>query len=112
MIDFNLKEGEDLLTDDVALIIQQIDILFGTTPYELFGDPSYGSRYDTYLYELQISAEALKEEIKHDLTKINLMGFRPSVDVYLVPGTEREIALVEINLYKDTNTYKKVYKIT
>lgn len=112
MIDFNLHEGDPLIDDDVQLILQQIDILFGTTPRDLFGDLDYGTRYDTYLYKLHVTEDQLQREILHDLSSLDLRGFTPAVDVYLCAGTERDIAVIEINLYQNTRMYKKVYKIT
>ena len=37
MIDFNLDAGSPTKTGDVALILQQIDMLFDTTPKEVLG---------------------------------------------------------------------------
>lgn len=112
MVDFNLNEGDPLVDDDVQLIIQQIDILFGTTPKDLYGDINYGTRYDTYLYQLHISEDQLEDEIMKDLGTLDLRGFVPEVNVYFCAGTERDIAIIEINLYQSTRMYKKVYKIT
>ena len=52
MNDFNLNNGRGALNDDIDLILQQIDILFDTNPREVFGNESFGTTYDKYLYQL------------------------------------------------------------
>ena len=112
MVDFNLKRGSATCKSDIDLILQQIDILFDTTPTEVFGAEDYGTTYDRYLHQLRISNEALKQEVLSDLTSIQLFGFIPTVDVYLIHGTEDDIALIDIHLSRDEETYNKTYKIS
>lgn len=112
MIDFNLNQGEPNVSDDVKMILQQIDILFGTAEREVLGDIEYGTRYDYYLYNLQLSADELKNEVLSDIYSIQLFGFKPTVNVYLLQGTEQDIALIEIILTRDEDEYKKIYKIS
>lgn len=112
MIDFNLHEGEDLINDATSYVLQQIEILFDTTPGDLLGDLDYGTRYENYLYELKLSEDQLKRAIENDLAEIDLCGYEPNVQVFLSQGTERDIALIEINLVSPSgNTIKKAYKI-
>lgn len=112
MVDFNLYEGDDTINSDVDLVMQQIDILFDTKPGDVYGESTFGTYYDKYLYDLKLSPEQLKERMEMDLNSIDLMGFRPSIEVYLMQGTERDIALIQVDLYKNTKTYSKAYKIT
>ena len=67
MIDFNIDKGSPIKNSEISLILQQIDILFDTTPTEVFGDDSYGTSYDRYLYQLKISNDGLKNEVLSDL---------------------------------------------
>lgn len=111
MIDFNLDAGSPIKNDEIALIIQQIDLLFDTFPTEVFGDPDFGTEYDRYLYQLKISNSALQQEVLSDLNSLDLFGYLPSVNVHLLEGTERDIVLIEITLTRDEEIYQKVYKI-
>ena len=111
MLDFNLDAGSPTKTGDVALILQQIDVLFDTTPKEVLGYEDFGTRYDDYLYKLDISQEALRQTVLNDLLSIELFDFAPTVEVHLLQGTEQDIALVEIVLTRDDEQYQKVYKI-
>ena len=112
MIDFNIDSGAPIKRGDIDLILQQIDILFDTEPGEVFGDDEFGSQYDDYLYQLNMSAENLKANIMSDITSINLFGFIPDVEVYLLQGTEQDIALIDIELKRGDEHYNKTYKIT
>lgn len=112
MIDFNLKEGEPTINDDVACLIQQIDILFDTTPGDLLGDTNYGTDYERYLYDFKTNAETLKEQMLQDLYSLDLLGFTPTVDVYLMQGSERDIAVIDVHLRRNSENYSKSYKIT
>ena len=112
MVDFSLKRGSASCKSDIDLILQQIDILFDTTPTEVFGEEEYGTAYDRYLHQLKISNEALKQEVLSDLGNIQLFGYMPTVDVYLLQGTEDDIALIDIHLSRDDETYNKTYKIS
>ena len=78
MIDFNLNEGEPTINDDVACLIQQIDILFDSTPGDLIGDIEYGTDYEHCLYDLKQTPEALEERMLNDLHGLDLLGFVPT----------------------------------
>ena len=111
MIDFSINMDYPVLNDDVGLILQQIDILFDTKPKEVLGFEDFGTKYDEYLYNLKVSNEFLKQTVLSDLKSLDLLGFIPSVEVYLLQGTEQDIALIEITLTRDEEQYQQIYKI-
>lgn len=110
MIDFDLNI-EPIQNDDISLVLQQIEILFDTKPREVLGFEQFGTKYDSFLYNLNLSNEALKLEVLSDLESLDLLGFSPSVEVHLLQGTEHDIALVDINLTRGEEQYNQVYKI-
>ena len=112
MIDFNIKSGSGVVNNDIDLILQQIDVLFDTNRGEVLGDEYFGTQYDKYLYKLHISNEGLQSEVLSDLYKIELFGFVPNVEVYLLQGTEQDIAIINIQLSRDSEVYEKTYKIS
>lgn len=112
MIDFNLNEGEPTINDDVACLIQQIDILFDSNRGDLIGDIEYGTDYERYLYDLKLTPEALEEQMLNDLYSLDLLGFVPDVKVYLMQGSERDIAVIDVHLRRNSEDYSKTYKIT
>lgn len=112
MIDFNLHEGAETISDPADYVLQQIEILFDTTPGDLLGDTSYGTNYAHYLYELKLSEDQLQEVVLSDLYNIDLCGYEPLVEVYLTQGTERDIALINMTLQAPSGAQvNKTYKI-
>ena len=111
MIDFDLKNNQPTQNNDIYLVLQQIDLLFGTKPKEVLGFEDFGTNYDRYLYDLNITNEAIEYSVLSDLESLDLMGFSPEVRVYLLQGTEHDIALVNISLTREDEYYQKIYKI-
>ena len=68
------RNTSPVLSSDVELLLQQIDILFDTTPREVFGHEEFGTTYDDYLYNLQISGESLADAVLNDLNTLDLLG--------------------------------------
>ena len=110
MLDFDLID-KPIQNDDISLVLQQIDILFDTKPKEVLGSEDFGTNYEKYLFDLNISNEAIKHSVLSDLRSLDLFGFEPTVDVYLLQGTENDIALVDIQLRRDDEYYQQIYKI-
>jgi hypothetical protein len=110
MIDFDLH-NKPIQNEDISLVLQQIDILFDTKPREVLGDEGFGTNYEKYLFDLNLSNEALKHTVISDLNSLDLLGFSPDVEVHLLQGTEHDIALVEINLIRDDEYYQQIYRI-
>lgn len=112
MIDFCLDEfGGPIQNDDISILLQQIDLLFDTKPKEVLGQETFGTKYDTYLYNLKISNSALRQVVLQDLYSLDLMGFEPEVEIHLLQGTEKDIVLIDITLTRDDEYYQQIYKI-
>lgn len=124
MIDFNLSpgtQGGNSLTDiqldnPVDILLQSINLLFETTPDELVGNLEYGTRYEYYLYDLKASADAINEQVYKDIYSLGpdiLGNFKVKSNTMLLQGTERDICLIEIELYNEDTLekYNKVYRI-
>lgn len=113
MVDFNLEEnGSPTVQSDIDVLLQEIDILFDTYKDEVFGQVGFGTDYERCLYDLQLSNTALEEKVRADLNSIDLRGYSPAVRVYLLQGTEKDIALIDISLRKENKEYNKTYKIS
>jgi hypothetical protein len=115
MIDFSLSNkltDDIIINNDLLLVLQQIDLLFGTNINDVLGDDDFGSNYDDYLYTLGVSNIALEDKILDDLRKLDLFGFVPSVKVNILEGTQRDIALIDITLTDELGyTHDKTYMI-
>lgn len=114
MIDFALSNDytdDIIIGNDLLLVLQQIDLLFNTDIYDVLGDIGYGSNYDKYLYTLGMSNAALESKIQNDIDKLDLRGFSASVNVTIMEGTERDIALIDIVISGKYGTTNKTYII-
>jgi hypothetical protein len=114
MVDFCLykKNGTPTTNLEVDLLLQQVDILFDTTPTEVLGDDKFGTKYDNYLYNTRLSASNLKQIVAQDLSQLNLMGWDYNVEVYLLQGTEQDIAVINIEFTKGIESVQKTYRIS
>ena len=114
MVDFSLykKSGTATINQEVDLLLQQVDILFDTTPTEVLGDENFGTKYDSYLYDTRLSASNLKLIVEDDLSQLNLMGWNYEVEVHLLQGTEQDIAVIQITFYKGIESVQKTYRIS
>lgn len=114
MVDFALSNkfvDDIIIRNDLAYVLQQIDLLFNTDVNDVLGDSNYGSNYDKYLYTLGMSNANLESKILSDITALDLVGFNPNVKVTIVEGTERDIALIDITLSRNYEEYNKSYVI-
>ena len=113
MVDFCLNKNgsKSSLKDEMDLILQQVNILFDTTPTEVLGDIGFGTEYDKQLYDTRLSASNLQRLVENDLSKLTLFGWHYKVKVYLLKGTERDIAIINIAFYNGNQTFEKTYKI-
>ena len=112
MIDFNLNIGPAVNNNEESLILQQIDLLFDTDKAEVLGDEDFGTEYDRYLYNLNVSNAGLEEKILSDLSSLVLFDYVPQVNVLFLQGTQQDIALINIVLTKDNLKIEKTYKIS
>lgn len=114
MIDFSISNkltDDVIVNNDLVFVLQQIDLLFDTNPNTVLGDNSFGTNYDRYLYNLGFGNTALEDQITRDLDKIDLMGFAPIVNVTIVEGTVRDIAMIDITLVGNYENYNTTYVI-
>lgn len=101
-----------MLTNDIDILRQEIDILFDSTPGDLLGDLDYGTDYQRFLYDLHMSPAQLEQAMMQDLMSLDLRGYTPQVQAYFLQGTQRDIAVIQVDLYKDgIPRYSKTLKI-
>lgn len=112
MIDYCNNTSNTVLEYEVDLIMQQIEILLDTNEGEVLGGESFGSDYDKFIHELNISNSYIEDYIKSDIeSNIELFGWDLQVKVDLLVGEQNDIILVTISFTKDGETYERTYKI-
>lgn len=113
MIDICRTTDAVVLDYEVDLIIQQIDILFDTTPGEVLGDMRYGSDYERFLHELNIGSSMIADYVRRSIyNNVDLFGWTLDVEVQFALGTMGDIMFIGIMFSKDGDNYSHVYKVT
>lgn len=112
MVDFSINNEDVLISKDLDLVLQQIDLLFDTNTGEVFAE-EYGTWYEEFLYDLNISNNYISDYTKNMIVdNVNLLGFSVDVDTQICAGTERDIILITIELKRDYEDYSKTYKLS
>lgn len=112
MIDFCSTEDEVQLTEDLDLIIQQIDMLFSTTPMDVIGCPNYGCAFEKFIWDLSYPSAEIKKYTEGLINEnVELFGNTFDVNVSILQGEANDIILIEINLYVEGHQYQKIYKV-
>lgn len=113
MIDFCLTKEAAILSRSTDLVMQQIDMLFDTSPKEVLGEPLYGSDYEKFLWDLSASATTISNYIENNINNnVALLGHTVEVNVEVFLGTQSDIILVDINITApDGQRYGKTYNI-
>ena len=112
MVDLSLDTRTVVKTTDLENVMQQIEMLFDTSPFEVIGEPRYGSDFEKFLWNLNASNYEIERYIETSIRmKVDLMGYEVSVVVTLMNGTENDIILADITIYKEGKNYTTTYKI-
>lgn len=100
----------DLAIDDRVKIdsvidaaLQELDILFNTTCTELIGNTSFGTNFESFLWDFSVSEDTIKRYIM-DVINNNttfMKRFDYNINVTEVPGDHRSIFYVQIDLKPD-----------
>lgn len=129
MVDFNLdyniesninKENNNTkdfqLSNKVDILLQSINLLFETSKDELYGNTEYGTNYEVFLYDLKANSDQITNQVYKDIYSLGsdiLGNYKVNVNTVLLQGTERDIALIEIDIYDIINkeNYNKIYRL-
>ena len=120
MVDFNLDISENnnnfQLSNKVDILLQSINLLFETSKDELFGNTEYGTNYEVFLYDLKANSDQITNQVYKDIYSLGsdiLGNYKVNVNTILLQGTERDIALIGIDIYDPINkeNYNKIYRL-
>ena len=111
MKDFVLEGNTVLISDEVELIIQQIDMLFDTLEDEVFGE-DYGSNFYDLLWDMKMSNSDVTNYTKSLIyANVKLFGWKLDVDTQFLQGTQNDIILITIKLSNYGTAFEKTYKV-
>ena len=112
MVDLSLDTINVSKTTDLENVIQQIEMLFDTSPFEVIGEPTYGSDFERFLWDLNASNYDIEQYIDSRIrSAVDLLGFNVETTVSLLNGTENDIILADITISRDGREYTKRYRI-
>ena len=122
MVDFNLdyisesNNNNFQLSNKVDILLQSINLLFETSKDELFGNTEYGTNYEVFSYDLKANSDQITNQVYKDIYSLGsdiLGNYKVNVNTILLQGTERDIALIEIDIYDPINkeNYNKIYRL-
>jgi hypothetical protein len=112
MVDLSLDTDSVTKTTDLENVIQQIEMLFDTSPFEVIGEPMFGSDFERFLWDLNASNYDIEQYIVSRIhSAVELLGFQVDVHVSIMKGTENDIILADIVISRDGREYTKTYKI-
>ena len=112
MIDFNSDTTAPLLESAGDLVLQQIDILFDTKKGEVLGEYGYGTDFEKFLWNLQVSNERISNYVSSVIaSSVDTLGFKIDVDTTILYGTADDIILIRINIRKPGYNVERIYKI-
>jgi hypothetical protein len=113
MVDLSLDTESVIKTTDLDNVIQQIEMLFDTSPFDVIGETTYGSDFDKFLWNLTASNYDIENYIRSRIrNEVNLLGYEVEVNVGIMEGTENDIILIDITISRDGYNYSKTYRIT
>lgn len=111
MKDFCLDDRDVFVVDERDVLLQQIDMLFDTTPDEVLGE-EYGTHFYDFLWDMTVSANDISEYTKSVIYRhVNLMGWKLDVETNLFQGTQNDIILITIKLSKYDTIIEKTYRV-
>jgi hypothetical protein len=106
-------EGAVVLTEDIDIILQQVDILLDTRRGEILGDYEHGTELSKYLFDPNIGPAAIEDELRSYISdNVEMFGWSFDVKVEFLMGTLNDIILLNIIIYNDKESYTKTYKVS
>ena len=122
MKDFNIySESEDKYTDktvvenELDLFIQEIDVLFSTSKFDVLGDPCFGTNIEDILWKTNISASKIEQELSDAVRNSCFMNefFEWKIKVNIIRGQLRDIAVIDVKITRsdiENQTVQYIFK--
>ncbi len=113
MIDLCNTTDAVVLENDIDLVLQQIEILFDTSPGDVLGDYNFGTRFEDYLFDTSLGNHTVASQISSIIrNNVDLMGWDLTVEVDFLAGSDNDILMFRITVSKEVESYSKIYSVT
>ncbi len=98
MLDLALNH-KILLNSEFDCALQELDLLFNTETTELINEPSFGTNFEQFLWQLTPATQSLKKYIQEKIaTTYFLSRMDYDIDVNLYKGEIRMIYDIQIHI--------------
>lgn len=112
MIDFNSSTSSPVLEFEGDLVLQQIDMLFDTKKGDVLGEYNYGTDFERFLWNLQISNSTISRYVENVVrSSVDLLGFELEVNTTILYGTSDDIILIQVGIRKYGYKLDRTYRI-
>lgn len=98
MLDLSL-DHKILINNEFNAAIQELDILFNTETTELINNPTFGTNFEQFLWQMTPSENSMKQYILEQIsTTLFLSKYNVDVDINVYKGEIRLIYDVKIHI--------------
>lgn len=113
--DISVDRDKLILNDKFDFLLQEIGILFDTAPGEVLGEPEFGTEFENFIWDLQVSNEEISQYIYNAILEktTSAINFNIDVETTILQGTQNDIIIVKIDI-RDPETQQEqqlTYKI-
>jgi len=108
MLDLSL-DHKILINNNFDAAIQELDILFNTETTELINNPTFGTNFEQFLWQLTPSVHSLKKYISEKINETYFLSkLNTDIEVELYKGEIRMI--YDVKIYISDNQGNKTVK--
>ena len=108
MLDLSL-DYKILINNNFDAAIQELDILFNTETTELINNPTFGTNFEQFLWQLTPSVHSLKKYISEKINETYFLSkLNTDIEVELYKGEIRMI--YDVKIYISDNQGNKTVK--
>lgn len=109
-------EDSPIVNDRMGFLLQEISILFDTSYGEVLGDETFGSDFERFIWDLNVSNDTISRYVLDRIMNHTVSGgsFDIHVDTTISYGTESDIIIVKITIRdpQDNTSTNVVYRIS
>lgn len=99
-IDISIEPDKKIINNKFDFILQEIGILFDTSPGEVLGEPLFGTDFEKFIWDTNVSNTQISEYILNKINSSTISGseFNISVNTDILYGTNNDIIIVKIEI--------------
>ena len=106
-----------MISDDLEIALQELDLLFNTVNTELIGFPDFGTNFEQFLWQMHPNVESLKSYINKKIYTETLILKNMDINLDVKYGEDSDTVEnkytvnIEIKNPNSGNILKRIYKL-